>query len=282
MRRLLSLFLALSAISCASKMKLRGEAVQQFTPLHNNDAVVVIEEYKKIPDSIPTKTIGEFHLKDGGLTVDCSYEHVLDLAKNEARKFGGNAIKITEHKLPNALSTCHQLKFKILKMDDIFPFQEMFIWSSEHSLDWKYFKGAPKLERPSFLCATLNVDYKNYKIGGKGSIEVLPIIVLNCSYIQPQYQNQHQLEYNQLKFDLLELYARKMRKAFNEANIDSQMKWQKFAEKIYNDIFNDFETEIYYLETETNFGLEYTETLRWKYRLKGDLAETSSFSTDTI
>ena len=92
MRRVFYLFLALSAISCASKMKLKGDALQQFTPLYNNDVVVVIEEYKKIPDSISTKTIGEFYLKDGGLTVDCSYEHVLDLAKNEARKFGGNAI----------------------------------------------------------------------------------------------------------------------------------------------------------------------------------------------
>ncbi|MCL6217604.1 hypothetical protein [Zunongwangia pacifica] len=263
-------------------MKLKGEAVQQFTPLNNNDVVVVIEEYKKIPDSIPSKTIGEFHLKDGGLTVDCSYEHVLSLAKNEARKLGGNAIKITAHKLPNALSICHQITFKILKIDDIFPFQNMLIWSTKHTLDWKYFKGAPKLERPSFLCATINVDYKDYKIGGKGRVEVLPVIVLSCSYIQPNYQNKHQLEYNQLKFDLLELYARKMRDAFNEAKVDSQIKWQKFAEGIYNEIFNDFETEIYYLETETNFGLEYTETLRWKYRLKEELAETSSLSTDTI
>ena len=282
MRRLLSFFLALLLISCASKMKLKGEASQQFTPLNKNDAVVIIEEYKKIPDSIPSQTIGDFRLKDGGFTVDCSYEHVLNLAKEQARKLGGNAIKITEHKLPNTLSTCHQIKFKILKMDDIFPFQNTLIWSSEHSLNWKYFKGAPKVERPSFLCATLNVDYKDYKIVGKGRVEVVPVIVLDCSYIQPNYQNKHQLEYNQLKFNLLELYARKMRDAFIKVNIDSQMKWQKFAKEIYNEIFNDFETEIYYLETETNFGLDYTETLRWKYRLKEELTETISLSTDTI
>ena len=282
MRKLLCLLYILSAFSCASKMKIKGEATQQFAPLKKNETVAIIEEYKKIPDSVEYQNIGEFQLKDGGLTVDCSYEHVLDLAKNKARKLGGNAIRITQHKMPGAFSTCHQIKFEILKMTDVFAFQKMLIWSKENKIDWKYFKGAPKIERPSFLCATLNVDYKDYKIGGKGRIEVLPVIVFDCSYIHPNYQNKHQLEYNQLKFDLLELYARKMREAFNAANIDSQMKWQKFAEEIYNEIFNDFETEIYYLETETNFGLEYTETLRWKYRLKEELAETASLSTDSI
>lgn len=282
MRKLLCLLYVLSAISCASKMKLKGEATQQFAPLKKNEAVAIVEEYKKIPDSIKYQHIGEFQLKDGGLTVDCSYEHVLDLAKTKARKLGGNAIRIIQHKMPGAFSSCHQIKFEILKMTDVFAFQKMLIWSKEHKIDWKYFKGTPKIERPSFLCATLNVDYKDYKIGGKGRIEVLPVIVFDCSYIQPNYQNKYQLEYNQLKFDLLELYARKMREAFNAANIDSQMKWQKFAEEIYNEIFNDFETEIYYLETETNFGLEYTETLRWKYRLKEELAETAALSTDSI
>ena len=282
MRKCICLLFIISTISCASKMKLKGEATQQFAPLKKNESVAIIEENKTIPDSIAYETIGEFQLKDGGFTVDCSYEHVLDLARNEARKLGGNAIKITSHKLPGKFSSCHQIKFNILKLEDAFAFQNMLIWSREHPVDWKHFKSAPKLERPSFLCATLNVDYKDYKIGAKGRVEVLPIIVFSCSYIQPNYQNKHQLEYNQLKFDLLELYARKMREAFIEAKIDSQMKWQKFAEEIYNEIFNDFETEIYYLETETNFGLEYTETLRWKYRLKEELAETASLSTDSI
>ncbi len=57
-------------------MKLKGEATQQFAPLKKNESVAIIEENKTIPDSIAYETIGEFQLKDGGFTVDCSYEHV--------------------------------------------------------------------------------------------------------------------------------------------------------------------------------------------------------------
>ena len=46
-----------------------------------------------------------------------SYENVISLAKEEARRAGGNAIKITSHESPDAQSSVHRIKATILKVD---------------------------------------------------------------------------------------------------------------------------------------------------------------------
>jgi hypothetical protein len=41
------------------------------------------------------------------------------MAKIEARKVGGNAIKITQHKSPDFLSSCHRISADVLRIDSI-------------------------------------------------------------------------------------------------------------------------------------------------------------------
>lgn len=60
-------------------------------------------------------------LKSGnsGLTPNCDYESVIEKAKAEARKIGGNALKITAHNIPGVLGTpCHQITARILRVND--------------------------------------------------------------------------------------------------------------------------------------------------------------------
>ena len=64
--------------------------------------------------------LGQVKLGDTGFSTNCSYDVVIEAAKLEARKVGGNAIKITEHKLPTALgSTCHRITAIILKVQNV-------------------------------------------------------------------------------------------------------------------------------------------------------------------
>ncbi|MBK8805351.1 MAG: hypothetical protein IPO21_01345 [Bacteroidales bacterium] len=44
---------------------------------------------------------------------------MLENAKIEARKMGGNLIKIVEHKYPDILSTCHRIIVNVYKADSI-------------------------------------------------------------------------------------------------------------------------------------------------------------------
>jgi len=63
------------------------------------------------------EVLGTVKIGDSGFTINCTYQVVLDKAKQEARKVGGNAIKITKH-IPPGFSTCHRITAKILKINN--------------------------------------------------------------------------------------------------------------------------------------------------------------------
>ncbi|MBK8884482.1 MAG: hypothetical protein IPN67_19635 [Bacteroidales bacterium] len=74
-----------------------------------------------LQDSVPanSEVLGVIKVGDPGFASDCGWDVVIDKAKIEARKAGGNAIKITEHIPPSALgSSCHRITAKILKVEN--------------------------------------------------------------------------------------------------------------------------------------------------------------------
>lgn len=72
------------------------------------------------PEPGNAEVLGQVKIGDAGLSTNCGYDIVMDKAKLEARKAGGNAIKIIEHKPPTAMgSTCHRITAKILKVENI-------------------------------------------------------------------------------------------------------------------------------------------------------------------
>lgn len=77
-----------------------------------------------VQDPIPVNAeeLGIVKVGDNGLSTNCGWEVVVEKAKIEARKIGGNAIKIMDHNPPSALgSTCHSITAMILKVDNFDP-----------------------------------------------------------------------------------------------------------------------------------------------------------------
>ncbi len=106
---------AIFLIACSPKV--RTKLTENLAPLDYKTEVEVIEINQPIPTS--AKIIGTIKIGDSGFSVNCNYKSVLEKAKNEARKAGGEAIKITKHAFPNAMgSTCHRITANILKISD--------------------------------------------------------------------------------------------------------------------------------------------------------------------
>lgn len=80
-------------------------------------------------DSLPSgsEIIGTLKTGDNSFAMNCEWQALLETAKLEARQIGGNAIKITEHLQPNAVSTCPRIKANILRFErpDTIPIIEM-------------------------------------------------------------------------------------------------------------------------------------------------------------
>lgn len=94
-----------------------------YPTLNYKDEVLVISKDDVEPESyefLGFVTVGE----DGG-SENCTFDIVVNLARLEARKVGGNAIRIMRHNPPKPFnSQCHVIKADILKIEDINSYKE--------------------------------------------------------------------------------------------------------------------------------------------------------------
>lgn len=113
----LMIALLLSVTSC--NPKITTTISRTYPPIDYREEVTVIGLGDIEPDN--AEFIGQVRIGDSGFSTNCSYAVVLEKALLEARKAGGNAIKIIEHQLPSAFgSSCHRITAKILKIEDVY------------------------------------------------------------------------------------------------------------------------------------------------------------------
>lgn len=112
MKKTLSFF-ALICVLTSCNPKVTTQIVKSFPDAHQ--AIDVIELDQEVPQN--AQIVGRIKIGDTGFTTNCDYSYVLELAKKEAEKNGGNAIKITEHEFPNLISTCHRISAVILRIE---------------------------------------------------------------------------------------------------------------------------------------------------------------------
>ncbi|HAN79563.1 MAG TPA: hypothetical protein DCQ31_18275 [Bacteroidales bacterium] len=119
MNRLQGLFIFIGLIFFSScNPKISTSIIRTYSPLDYKQEVVVISLDQMEPENV--EVLGEVKIGDTGFSTKCSYDIVIDQAKLEAKKAGGNAIKIIEHKQPTAMgSSCHRITAKILRVENI-------------------------------------------------------------------------------------------------------------------------------------------------------------------
>ncbi|MFV0268377.1 MAG: hypothetical protein ACK5HT_14715 [Draconibacterium sp.] len=119
MKRLSGLVLLVTVIAIsACSPKVSTNLSKSYTPLDYEQEVKVFALDEITPDN--SEVIGQVKIGDSGFTTNCSYEVVIDKAKLEARKAGGNAIKIIDYKTPSVMgSSCHRIIADILNVDGI-------------------------------------------------------------------------------------------------------------------------------------------------------------------
>lgn len=102
--------------SCSPKVLTTSNV--SLSPLDYSKEVKVIDLYHIAPEN--SIIIGQVKIGDSGFSTNCDFDIVVELAKLEARKIGGNAINITSHIYPSFFgSSCHIISANILLIDDI-------------------------------------------------------------------------------------------------------------------------------------------------------------------
>jgi hypothetical protein len=103
---------------CSCNPKVSTSIVKSYPPLDYKEDVLVIGLDQSVPSG--AEVLGQVKIGDTGFSTKCNYNIVLDRAKLEARKAGGNAIKIVTHIPPSSMgSSCHRITANVLKLVNI-------------------------------------------------------------------------------------------------------------------------------------------------------------------
>lgn len=103
--------------SCSPKIQ--TSVLKRYPARSEGSPVVVYRLADSVALPAETEVLGVVNVEDGGFTTGCSYDKVLQLAKEQVNRHGGNGLYLTWHKEPSALgSSCHQLGGEMLLLPD--------------------------------------------------------------------------------------------------------------------------------------------------------------------
>lgn len=90
---------------------------QAFCQIDSSKLILLLAVDKQVPPG--AEKVGRIAVIDKGFKINCGYDRTMEQAEEKARKLGGNVIKMTDLKAPDAWSTCYRLRADVYKMPDV-------------------------------------------------------------------------------------------------------------------------------------------------------------------
>jgi len=154
-------------------------------------------------------------------------------------------------------------------------------WCAGQQLEWRDFKGKPDTR-------TNHQARTNYEVGFDINIENGKVeFVVTCNFARhkswvkkPAVGNDYLLRHEQLHFDLAEVYARKMRKQFAEANITIRNLQEK-SNKIYQANWKALVEMQKEYDHDTDHSINETEQAKWDKKITQMLQENLEYQDKT-
>jgi len=109
------MFLSVLFLLSSCTPRITTSIIKMEKPLSKSSPVAVFDKNDTLP--VITKKLGVTRVNDNLSTAQFDYNSVIEIAKLEARKSGGNAIKIIKHQIPQLLNNGHEVHAEILKID---------------------------------------------------------------------------------------------------------------------------------------------------------------------
>ena len=111
---ILALMSCLSGCSPKISQTLNGPALTALAP---DAPVLVVGDLEPAP--VGCAVLGTLRVGDSGVTINCGFDRMVAEAKSQARKLGGNILKITEIIEPNMSSTCYRISAEVMFTPDL-------------------------------------------------------------------------------------------------------------------------------------------------------------------
>jgi hypothetical protein len=105
---------------CAPRVKTKMVATK---PALSEFATVACIYPEQLPPA-DAELLGSLKIGDNGMSSNCGFDEVAELATRQARLSGSNLIHITEIKYPDGFSTCHRMKASLYAVPDVYTYMD--------------------------------------------------------------------------------------------------------------------------------------------------------------
>lgn len=151
-------------------------------------------------------------------------------------------------------------------------------WKKDRPLTWADYKAKPDKMSDSGAATYSNISYSFQPLssdtGRRFSVTVRCVFVGSRSWVKYRFMTDGMLDHEQLRFDISELYARKLYNALTKAVYTDQ--WKEDVRQIYEDIREQwFSADRRYLSQVSILDVEKQDA--WDKEIRAELAKLPSY-----
>lgn len=247
-------------------------------PAQESKIIVIINVDQTAPnDGIK---LGSISIPGNRDFMNCSYTETIEQLKVNARIRGANVIKITEHRLPDLTNNCDRIKADFYKVEDFRKYETEIMWRQDRKLTWKDFKAKAPLSSQKDVAALTFCGIRYYSsrvlLTSPAKISVANVFYCNKSWVRKSQKKPSILRHEQLHFDLSEVYARKMRKALQEANLTGAT-LNTIGNSIFQMTNQEYQIRQDQYDKETNHGINQEKQIEWNLIVRKELNELHEY-----
>jgi regulator of sigma D len=148
-------------------------------------------------------------------------------------------------------------------------------WSADRKLSWDDFKQRPDPSSPNAALTSSIIKYDF----GYNNVDGLKFHI-HCQFDKEKSWGRSKTDYilshEQGHFDIAEIFARKLNKAFKEYTPASNIK--KDINKIYSDLMHQLQAMQAQYDKETNFSINKPQQEEWLKKIKDQLKELEAYA----
>lgn len=135
-------------------------------------------------------------------------------------------------------------------------------WEQSKKLVWNDFKGKPQPTDHKVAATQYQIGYEYTMEDNEFIFDVSCEFIPRLSWVDESGKTEYILNHEQKHFDLAEVYARKLRKELNEADINLR-NYQRMTNDIYDKIWRECQVEQIRYDKETNHSINEAEQEEW-------------------
>lgn len=161
---------------------------------------------------------------------------------------------------------------------DTYNSDDYVIWSEDRKLAWSDFRGAPEYGNDVISESLFKLPSRagRENVFTQKEITAFAVFDKSKSWVKKELASDRALLFNQVMFDIYELYARRLKKEFHEAKINIEDTEKEFR-RINEENNRLLKNELTKYQVITKLGDDETAIKEWSVKIKDRLNELKEY-----